>query len=168
MSMHKNLKLKGAKHLPPIKSILCIDTAMKTGWAKIDREGNKTSGTKKFGESKVSGGGMKYHKFMLWIEEQTEDIDAVFFEEVRNHKGVDASHSYGFYAGYLMGLCEKKRIPYQGIPVGTIKKHATGKGNAGKEMVIKSVKKKGHNPEDDNEADALALLYYVIEEFRIG
>ena len=30
-------------------------------------------------------------------------------------------------------------IPYQGVPVGTIKKHATGKGNAGKDEMIASV-----------------------------
>ena len=34
----------------------------------------------------------------------------------------------------LTAWCEHHQIPYQGVPVGTIKKHATGKGNAGKEM----------------------------------
>jgi Holliday junction resolvasome RuvABC endonuclease subunit len=36
----------------------------------------------------------------------------------------------------------------------------TGKGNASKTDVIKAVKSKGHQPKDDNEADALALLYW--------
>ncbi len=45
------------------------------------------------------------------------------------------------------------------MPVGTIKKHATGKGNAGKEDMIASAQARGHNPTDDNEADAIALVY---------
>ena len=49
------------------------------------------------------------------------------------------------------------------MPVGTIKKHATGKGNAGKGDVIASVTARGHAPVDDNEADALALLHWAIE-----
>ena len=39
-----------------------------------------------------------------------------------------------------------------------IKKHATGKGNASKEAMLASARSKGHDPSDDNEADALALL----------
>ena len=46
-----------------------------------------------------------------------------------------------------------------GIPVGTIKKHATGKGNASKEMMIEAARKKlGYKDDDDNEADALWIL----------
>ena len=51
----------------------------------------------------------------------------------------------------------------KGVPVGTIKKHATGKGNAGKSEMIVAAKVRGHNPVDDNEADALALLHWAIE-----
>jgi Holliday junction resolvasome RuvABC endonuclease subunit len=44
------------------------------------------------------------------------------------------------------------------LPVGTIKRHATGNGNASKEAVIAAVRSLGFDPADDNEADALALL----------
>jgi Holliday junction resolvasome RuvABC endonuclease subunit len=57
-------------------------------------------------------------------------------------------------------------IPYQGVPVGSIKKHATGKGNASKEMMIAAAKARGFRPADDNEADALAILHWVIEGAR--
>ncbi|MDH1428274.1 hypothetical protein N5J23_17280 [Comamonas aquatica] len=49
------------------------------------------------------------------------------------------------------------------MPVGTIKKHATGKGNAGKEDVIAAMRARGHAPADDNEADALALLHWAVQ-----
>jgi Holliday junction resolvasome RuvABC endonuclease subunit len=48
------------------------------------------------------------------------------------------------------------------VAVGTIKKHITGKGNASKQAVIKAVEAKWYRPQDDNEADAIALLDYVL------
>ena len=86
-------------------------------------------------------------------------IELVVFEEVRRHAGVDAAHAYGGFMGQLTAWCEHHQIPYQGIPVGTIKKHATGRGNASKEEMIEAIRAKGHNPDDDNEADAIALAY---------
>ena len=75
--------------------------------------------------------------------------------------GVDAAHVYGGFLATLTSWCEKESIPYQGVSVGTIKQHATGKGNASKKEVMESVKAKGYQPQDDNEADALALLELV-------
>jgi len=51
------------------------------------------------------------------------------------------------------------------VPVGTIKKHATGRGNANKLMMITAMQALGHNPVDDNEADALALLRWAIKTY---
>ena len=63
----------------------------------------------------------------------------------------------------LTAWCEHHSIPYQGVPVGTIKKHATGKGNAGKDEVIAAMRALGHAVTDDNEADALAILHWAID-----
>ena len=46
--------------------------------------------------------------------------------------------------------------------MGTIKKHATGKGNAGKADMLNAMRNKGFSPADDNEADALALLDWAL------
>ncbi|WP_410526019.1 hypothetical protein [Rickettsia endosymbiont of Polydrusus tereticollis] len=67
-----------------------------------------------------------------------------------------------------MAFCEIHQIPYRGVPVGTIKKHITGKGNATKYAVIDAVKSKGFNPVDDNEADSLALLHCVLVKYNKG
>ena len=47
--------------------------------------------------------------------------------------------------------------------MGTIKKHATGKGNASKTEVIDAMRALGHPVTDDNEADALALLHWALD-----
>ncbi len=150
------------------KKILALDLGTKTGWA-IKSQNQITSGTIEFKPSRFEGGGMRYLRFQKWLEEinqLTDGIDLVYFEEVRRHLGVDASHAYGGFLAYLTGWCEEKnpKIPYLGIPVKAIKKHITGNGNSKKEVVIEAVKKLGFNPKDDNEADALALLHLVMDE----
>ena len=63
----------------------------------------------------------------------------------------------------LTAWCEREGIAYQGVPVGTIKRFATGKGNAGKDAVMAAVRARGFSPADDNEADAIAILLWVME-----
>ncbi|WP_445811149.1 hypothetical protein [Yoonia sp.] len=49
------------------------------------------------------------------------------------------------------------------MPVGTIKRHATGHGNAPKQAMIAAARARGYRPADDNEADAIAILYWALE-----
>lgn len=147
-------------------TILALDLGTHTGWALHHRDGSTTSGTSHFQPQRFEGGGMRYLRFRRWLNELLAaacHINAVYFEEVRRHAGVDAAHAYGGFMGQLTAWCELNLIPYQGVPVGTIKKHATGKGNAGKDDMIAAAVKRGHVPADDNEADALALLHWAIE-----
>ncbi len=146
--------------------IIALDLGSTTGWATCDLRGNITSGTASFKTGRFEGGGMPYLRFKRWLTDFKQTlgvIDAVYFEEVRAHKGVDAAHKYGRFVAHLTSWCEHHGIPYQGIPVGIIKKHITGKGNASKEEVVAAVKKKGFAPIDDNEADSLALLDFVLK-----
>ena len=147
-------------------TILALDLGTRTGWALLHLDGTITSGTEQFKPQRFEGGGMRFLRFKRWLAElltTCDHINAVYFEEVRRHAGVDAAHAYGGFMGHLTAWCEHHGIPYQGVPVGTIKKHATGKGNAGKDEMIASVTQRGHIPGDDNEADALAILHWAIE-----
>jgi Holliday junction resolvasome RuvABC endonuclease subunit len=110
---------------------------------------------------------MPFLRFRQWLTEvknACNGFDAVYFEEVRNHAGIDAAHKYGGFLAHLTSWCEHQQIPYQGIPVGTIKKHVTGKGNASKAEVIAAVRARGFDPKDDNEADSLALLDLILND----
>ncbi|MFT4314849.1 MAG: crossover junction endodeoxyribonuclease RuvC [Wolbachia pipientis] len=149
-------------------SILTLDLGKQTGWA-ILTDGVIESGSKSFHGSRFSGGGMHFLKFRSWLNEMKEkfsNIEAVYFEEVRRHLGTDAAHCYGGFLAVLSAWCEENNIPYQGVNVKTIKRFITGKGNASKSEVIEAVKKKGGSPRDDNEGDALALMFYVSKDFN--
>ena len=147
-------------------TILALDLGTTAGWALRSSDGSITSGSECFKPQRFEGGGMRFLRFKRWLTElkaHAAGVDALYFEEVRRHVSTDAAHAYGGFLGTLTAWCEHHQIPYQGVPVGTIKKHATGKGNAGKDEIIASVRGRGHRPTDDNEADALALLYWAIE-----
>ncbi len=142
-------------------TILAVDLGITTGWA-ISNEFGITSGSVSFKQDRFAGGGMRYLNFQRWLGDLPR-VDVVYFEEVRRHLGVDAAHAYGGFLSTLTLWCEMHKIPYQGIPVGTIKRFITGKGNASKLEVIKAVKALGHRPIDDNEADALAIIHLAVE-----
>ena len=147
-------------------TILALDLGTTTGWALVSRDGSITSGSQSFKPQRFEGGGMRFLRFKRWltdIKQCNNGIDQVVFEEVRRHVGVDAAHAYGGFMGQLTAWCEHHQIPYQGVPVGTIKKHATGKGNASKDEMVAAVRARGHAPADDNEADAIGLLYLARE-----
>lgn len=146
-------------------NILALDLGTTMGWA-LRNAGVIQHGFISFKGHRYEGGGMRYLRFGRWLSEvaASAEVSAVYFEEVRRHAGVDAAHVYGGLLATLTAWCESRDIPYQGVPVGTIKRHATGKGNASKEQVIAAMRALGHPVADDNEADALALLHLAMAE----
>jgi crossover junction endodeoxyribonuclease RuvC len=152
---------------PHPATILALDLGHRLGWALRSADGGIISGVAEFRPDRWQGGGMKFLRFRRWLTELKADaggLDAVLYEQVRSHAGIDASHAYGGWLAILTAWCEHQGIPYQGVPVATIKRHIAGKGNADKRAVISAVKTLGFNPVDDNEADALALLHWAIAQ----
>ena len=151
---------------PRAGAVLALDLGTTTGWALRTSDGRIVSGTQDFRPRRFEGGGMRYLRFTDWLLELamlSRGIGRVVFEEVRRHAGTDAAHIYGGFLGALTSWCEEHEIPYQGVSVGAIKRHVTGKGNADKAAVMAAVRARGFVPADDNEADAIATLLWAIE-----
>ena len=110
---------------------------------------------------------MRYPRFWRWLTETTAAADglgALYFEEGRRNTGVDAAHDQDGFRAALTAWWEHQLIPFSGVPVGVIKRHVTGKGNADKAAVVAAVRALGHYVHDDIEADALALLCWATEQ----
>ncbi len=160
-----------ANTIPPLvglasRSILSLDLGTTTGWAMKLGGGVIESGTVLFRPSRYDGGGMRYVRFRSWLANVASDasgLEAIYFEEVRRHLGTDAAHLYGGFLATLTAWCEQNAIPYEGVPVGTIKRYIAGRGNADKATVIEAVRARGFKPADDNEADAIAILLWAID-----
>lgn len=144
-------------------TLLALDLGTQCGWALQLDSGEILSGSQPFKPGRFEGGGMRYLRFRRWLSDEIKTPDLVAFEEVRRHNSTDAAHVYGGLMATLTAWCEAHSVPYQGVPVQTIKKHVTGKGNAPKAAVIAAMQARGFDPTDDNEADALALLMCVTE-----
>ncbi len=148
------------------KQILALDLGQNTGWALRRSGGDIHSGTERFKPGRFEDSGMALLRFRSWLDvlyQTCGGVDYCVFEEVRRHLGTNACHVYGEFLGQLKVWAKAHSVPYLGVPVGTIKKHITGKGNASKEEVFRAVMDRGRTPMDDNEADALALLYWTTE-----
>ena len=147
-------------------SVLALDLGTATGFALRTADGTIVSGTVSFRPSRYDGGGIRYLRFRAWLDSIAEDagsLGAVYYEEVRRHLSTDAAHVHGGLLATLTAWCEQRSIAYQGVPVGTIKRHVTGKGNADKAAVVAAVFARGYSPVDDNEADAIAILLWALE-----
>lgn len=148
------------------RTVLALDLGTQTGWAMSGPD-IITSGSESFKPRRFEGGGMRFLRFKRWLSDinlSVGDIGEVYFEEVRRHAGTDAAHIYGGFMAHLTAWCEIHNIPYQGVPVGTIKKFGCGKGNAGKQEMIDAAVALGFKPDDDNAADAIHLLRYALRE----
>jgi len=122
--------------------------------------------SKDAGSSRYDGGGMRYLRFQNWLAEMDRlsgPIATIWYEEVRRHAGTDAAHVFRGLMATLKAWAEMGGVPYQGVPVGTIKRFATGKGNANKSAMMVAAQKRGFSPADDNEADAIAILLWAFE-----
>lgn len=148
------------------KAILALDLGTKTGFCVGDNF-LQIHSTWDLKPGRHDGGGMRFLKFVQRLNEilATYPDIIVFYEEVRRHAGTDAAHVYGGLMGTLTGWCEEKGIPYSGVPVGSIKKFWTGKGNANKDLMVAECARRKIAVKDDNEADACALFWLKLEEF---
>ena len=147
-------------------ALMALDLGTTTGWALRGHDGLITSGTVSLRPGRYDGGGIRYLRFRAWLDSIADDtpgIEAIHFEEVRRHVATDAAHVYGGLLAILTAWCEPRGIAYQGVPVGTIKRFITGRGNADKAAVITAIRARGFSPADDNEADALAILLWATQ-----
>jgi crossover junction endodeoxyribonuclease RuvC len=156
--------------------IIGIDPGTNCGWALIEDGRRLASGTWNLAGKRHEGGGMRYLRFRRSFLEllSSGDIDAIAYEEVRRHEGVDAAHIYGGIIAQIAEISEGREIPFSGIPVGTAKRVATGRGNCSKIDMIEAANEKWElnlsiekKDKKDNEADALWMAYALWEEIKV-
>lgn len=143
-------------------ALLAFDLGSHLGWAAENEHGLVISGQFELKGSRYEGGGMRYLRAQKVINELLDTVKPriVVFEEVRRHLSTDSAHVHGGLLAMLTAVCEQRKVPYAGIPVATIKKVATGKGNADKALMIAAARKRwpDQNVSTDNIADALWCL----------
>ena len=142
---------------------LALDLATKTGWALESSEGLKC-GTVLLSPGRSRPHRTKWLNLIWWLDcmLRLHGFRHVVQEAplVYGMTRISAvSTAYGL-AAICEGWCEWKGIPYSQINVQTIKKHAIGKGNCKKGLMVAAAQIKWPDLDikDDNAADALWLL----------
>lgn len=146
--------------------ILALDLGTKTGYA-LQHPWGLTSGQKDFSPSRFSD---QWCMRFRWFCENLLDVvlcdygrlDQIVYEEVRGHRGTDAAHCYGGFLATLHLWCLDNTVAFASVPVGTIKRHATGKGNASKDQMMAAAARQwpDRTIRSTDEADALWILDY--------
>lgn len=146
-------------------SVLALDLGTHCGHALLHPTGVTVSGTWDFRTLRHEDAGFRFVRFRESLDMMLKNngVRVIYFEEVRRHAGTSAAHIYGGFMAVLKMWCVANGVSYQSVPVGIIKKHWTGRGNASKEEMIAEARRRGYDPVDDNEADALAILVLKTE-----
>ena len=146
--------------------ILALDMATKLGWA-TNVALPVASGVEVFDVGRGASPGSRYFKFVKWVQDRIKEIqpDLVVYEQASQRGGSATEILIGFTT-HLQSVCFIKKIEHVAIRADHIKIHATGKGKAEKEDMIKAcVSKLGIVPIDDNHCDALWILNYGLENY---
>lgn len=143
--------------------ILAIDPAATTGYCSETESGIWVVNLPKWKFSK----GQKLEFFFNYLKPYitNNDIELVVYEKPggTHYNGL---RSHANFEALILLACSQAGILAQEYSAKTIKKYITGNGNSKKEAVVQAVKKLGYKPQDDNEADAIAL--YLLAKSELG
>lgn len=147
--------------------LLALDLGTKTGWALMSR-GQVQSAVETFDLKRGESPGMRYLRFSRWLEEMVVHSGGVplvglVVYEAPHHRGGAATEVAAGFATHLQSLCARHGIEHASVHSGQLKRWTTGKGNASKSEMLDACARRWRRVDDDNEADALALLHFSLD-----
>jgi len=142
--------------------ILGLDTGTKTGWCLLKDGKIVESGVQDFSKLRGESNGALFLKFRTWLNHILQEQRVKFVAyEMAHHRGGAATEICVNLTGRVEEVCHELGIEFTGVPSMTLKKWATGKGNADKSRMIEVAKSAlDREPIDDNEADSVLLAMY--------
>ena len=149
-------------------AILALDLATTTGWAAIDPQGRVTSGSQKFALAKGETEGVRWMRFRKWIRTMLELSGARLVAREQMLlvalPGAAAKLAAGLHTVVEEEIAERG-LEGSCVHAGTLKKWATGKGNAQKPaMIAEAERRYGLEGLTHDQADALLILAWARED----
>lgn len=147
--------------------ILGIDPGSHTGWCLMKNGKVYESGVQDFSKRKGESNGATYLRFRSWLNSllSSYPIKIVVYEYTFSRSQA-ASEILTNLRGRIQEECSALSVEFAAVPATTLKKWATGKGNADKDqMMARAVAYLGRPPIDDNEADAVMVSAWGCEEY---
>ena len=151
------------------ENVLALDIATHTGYYSVHGRG-----TWDFSESMRRNNNKQHKAVRDTIIDfiQKYNIKQIVAEDVscgRSMAQFKATVKLSEFRGILMEICDSLNLPEPiFINLKTVKKWATGNGNADKKMMMQFCKSRWKTePCDDNEADATHIFMYYIRKFNL-
>jgi len=146
-------------------NILAIDPGTKCGWASLSKR-HIESGVHDFALARGDSPGIRFLRFRNWLADMLTMTapDLVVYEQPLLKFGYSAEILAGFTTR-IQEACAERAINCMAVHGSTLKKFTCGTGRADKtQMVIAAAKRFDKKVQDDNEADALNLLWFAMQE----
>jgi Holliday junction resolvasome RuvABC endonuclease subunit len=151
------------------EQVLSLDIATHCGYHSV-----YSSGTWDFTEAKHRNDNKQHKAFRDTLINyiQKYGIKQIVAEDVSAGNaigGFKSSVKLAEFRGILFEVCDELNLPEPAfVNPKTVKKWATGSGNADKDMMkLFCVRRWGITPIDDNEADATHIFYYYIIKYNL-
>lgn len=144
-------------------AILALDIGSTMGWA-YSGAGRIQHGTIKLPTGDHPGSRMAaLHSWLTEVKATFGGFDFIVWEDAFRQPG-KANAIHHRLVGAMLRWAYHHQIGVMPVGVTAIKRWAAGSGTAGKPEMIAAARAAGFEPEDDNAADALNLLRYVLTE----
>jgi hypothetical protein len=149
-------------------NVLSLDLGIHTGWALMEN-GQLESGTQVFDIQRGESPGMRWIRFSRWLATMAlhpsgePRVKLIAYEQT-HHRGGAATHLGENFVGRIEEFCAAHGIEHAGVHTATLKKFTTGNGHAKKWEMLAAVSEKWKKVTDEDEADAIAVLYHALGE----
>lgn len=151
------------------EAILFLDLATKTGWCDGIPDARPESGTMKLGRTNASDAEV-FGNLMAWLGARLSDrryarvvYEAPVGPGMKGKTQYKTARRLGGLCSIVEGVCHLTGHPVYQASASSIRKAVLGNGRPEnpKEAVIAHVRHLGFEPQDDNEADAIAGWHYA-------
>lgn len=141
--------------------VLALDPGSSCGFAVGFDAYGATSGVWDLAPRRGESPGVRYLRLRARLNEVRAafpDLGLVVYEQ-SHHRGGAATEYAAGVATHVQSWCAERGIEHAAVHSATVKRHATGRGNAKKPEVLEAARTRfGARVRCDNEADALFLL----------
>lgn len=151
-------------------NVLALDTATKTGWA----HSNGTSGVQDFSPRRGDSPGMRYIEFRAWLHRilDAAPVELIVYEQPGGMRSRAATHVCESLIGQAEVVATERKIEITSRSPSDLKKYIRPDVKANKRNKPRMMQYVENNwPDiklaDDNHADAILLLWYVLQDLRI-
>ncbi len=154
-------------------TVLCLDAASTTGWARWDGPGQVVHGRWKLPDHHHYG--RRFAFFLTWLDKHIQEngVRLVGYEQpFIGMKTNRAAIKTVVGVEVMIDLaCAKNQVPVRPLNNRSVRAHFLGsykaKRAALKAATIAQCQRLGWKPRDDNEADALACLHFLLCKEKI-